>query len=115
MSDFEKPSNVEDEYFAREDVEHLHRLAVKASQEMAAKEKEDLKKLHHMHCPKCGMDLHTLRRGQVEVDTCFNCQGVWLDKGKLETLMTDHERNGSRLMEAVLNIFQRWTPAGKKR
>lgn len=106
--------NLEEEYFAREDVEKKHKLALKQAAELEAKEKEALKKLHHMHCPNCGMTLHKLHRGHVEVDTCFNCQGVWLDKGKLEQLMTEHEQFGSRLMGAVLNIFERWTPAGKK-
>jgi hypothetical protein len=114
MAEFEKPSNVEEEYFAREDVEKKHRLAVARASEMAAKEKEALQKLHFMHCPKCGMELHTLKRGSVEIEACFNCQGMWLDKGELEQLMTDHERFGSRLMGAVLNIFERWTPAGKR-
>ncbi len=115
MPDFEKPSNTEEEYFAREDIEKLHKLAVKRAQEMASKEKEELRKLHHNHCPSCGMELHSLKRGKVDVDFCFNCQGMWLDKGELEVLMTEHERFGSRLMEAVLGIFERWTPAGKKR
>ena len=51
-------TNTEDEYFAREDIEKVHKLAVKQSQEMAAKEREALQKLHYMHCPKCGFDLH---------------------------------------------------------
>jgi hypothetical protein len=114
MAEPTKPSNAEEEYFAREDVEKKHKLHLKRAAEMAAKEREELKKLHHGHCSNCGMELHALQRGRVEVQACFNCQGLFLAKGQLEQLMTEHEAFGSRLMGAVLEIFERWTPAGKK-
>ena len=43
--------------------------------------------LHHMKCPRCGLDLHSLAQGDVEVDTCFHCHGMWLDAGELEKLL----------------------------
>jgi hypothetical protein len=114
MAEISKPSNTEDEYFAREDVEKMHKLALQRAAEMAEQERRDLEKLHHGHCPNCGMELHVLKRGKVDVQTCFNCQGVWLAKGQLERIMNEHERFGSRLVTAVLDIFERWTPSGKR-
>ncbi len=60
-----------------------------------------------MKCPKCGMDLQALKRGEVEVDTCFNCHGIFLDAGELDRLVQHmgHENSG-KWMGAVLNLFK---------
>jgi Zn-finger nucleic acid-binding protein len=109
MSELHKPSNQEEEYFAREEVEKKRRIALKQAEELEQKTKDELKQLHFMKCPKCGMDLHTIKRGHVDIDTCFHCNGVWLDQGELEEL-SKHGMNESRagaVMRAVLNIFKR--------
>ena len=107
MADLDKPSTLEDEYFAREDIEKKRKLALDQARATAQQQREALQKLHHMKCPKCGMDLHTLRKGTVEIDTCFNCNGMWLDAGELEKLVAeDHPQRGS-VMKAVLNIFKK--------
>jgi hypothetical protein len=108
MSEREKPSNQEDEYFAREEIEQKRRLARQQAEQLAQKQRDDLKAVHFMHCPKCGMNLQTLSQGSVEVDTCFNCKGVWLDAGELEQIM----KGGGNLkapsvMSAVLNLFKK--------
>lgn len=107
MAEFDKPSSTEEEYFAREEIEKKRKLALKQAEEMAVKQREDLKKLHFMKCPKCGMDLQTLKKGQVEIDTCFNCQGVWLDAGELDQIMSQGSENSGKVMGAVLNLFKR--------
>lgn len=105
MSD--RPSNLEDEYFAREEIEKKRALTLGQSQSLAAHEKEALKALHYMHCPKCGMDLHTLKRGDIDVDMCFNCKGIWLDANEVNHLVTHEGNFATRLMNAVTNIFGR--------
>lgn len=106
MAEIDKPTNLEDDYFAREDVEKKRKLALQQADELAAKEREERKKLHFMKCPKCGMDLQTLQKGNVEIDTCFNCHGVWLDAGELDQLMRTDESSGV-VMKAVLNLFKK--------
>ena len=107
MSDYDKPSSQEDEYFAREEIEKKRKLALKQAEETAVKEREALKQLHHMKCPKCGMDLHALTKGKVVVDTCFNCHGVWLDAGELEQLLAGAGQEGTgTVMQSVLNIVR---------
>jgi predicted Zn-ribbon and HTH transcriptional regulator len=103
--DHVKPSNLEDDYFAREEIEQKRRLALKQSEVTAAKQREELKQLHFMKCPKCGFDLHSLEKGKVELDTCFNCKGVWLDEGELQALLKTDEQSGS-WTRAVLNLFK---------
>ena len=107
MSDLNKPSSTEEEYFAREDIEKKRKLALEQAEQMAVKQREDLKALHFMKCPKCGMDLQTLKRGQVDIDTCFNCHGIFLDAGELERLMNQSgTENSGKWMGAVLNLFK---------
>lgn len=106
MADFDKPSNTEEDFFAREEIEKKRKLALQQAQELESKKKDELKALHFMKCPKCGMDLHTLNQGSVEVDTCFNCKGVWLDAGELDQLVGPKSDSGA-VMKAVLGIFKR--------
>jgi len=97
-----KPSSSEEEYFAREEAEKKKRLANQINQEMAQEEKERLKKLHWMHCPKCGMELHPLLFKGVTIDKCFGCHGVYLDDGELEKLAGSE----SKLVAAISSLFK---------
>jgi len=105
-------SNLENEYFAREEIEAKRRLARQTAEALAVQQREALKAQHYMHCPKCGMDLHTLDKGTVQVEACFNCDGVWLDKGELEALLAQRQQHpkGLSVTEALLGIFRRPTP-----
>jgi len=106
MADFDKPSNTEEDFFAREDIEKMRKLALQQAADLETKRKDELKALHFMKCPKCGMDLHTLNHGKVEIDTCFNCKGVWLDAGELDQLVGPKNDSGA-VMRAVLGIFKK--------
>ncbi len=86
MSSPQKPSSAEEEYIAREEAEKKRRLALEQAKAMAKAERQKLKDLHHMHCPKCGMQLQEIAFHGVSVDKCFSCNGVWLDDGELEKL-----------------------------
>jgi len=43
-----------------------------------------------MICPRDGTRLNTLTHLGVEVDTCPDCKGLWLDKGEWEKLVETH-------------------------
>ncbi len=98
-----KPSTSEDEYFVREDAEKKRRAALQSKREKAAAELKQLRDLHYMKCPKCGLDLHEVKLRGVDVDVCFSCNGVFLDQRDLERLER-HESSG--VMSAVLNWFK---------
>lgn len=100
-------STQEDEYFAREEIEQKRKLALQRAEELAAKQREELKALHFMKCPKCGMDLQELDRGSVKLDMCFSCRGIWLDEGELDAILEKGQGQGGSVMRAVLNIFGR--------
>jgi hypothetical protein len=101
-----KPTNPEEEYFLREEIEKKRKLALKQAEETENQRKLELKKLHHMRCPKCGMELHTIEKGKVEIDACFNCQGVWLDAGELEQIVSAGDERSGSVMRAVLNFVK---------
>ena len=81
-----KPTENEDEYFAREDAEARRKLALERAHKLAAAERDRLKQLHWMHCPKCGMALETHKFREVQIEKCHHCGGVFLDDGELERL-----------------------------
>jgi len=42
-----------------------------------------------MLCPRCGAELAHDSRQSVEIDTCPECRGVWLDRGELEKILRE--------------------------
>jgi hypothetical protein len=98
-----KPSQSEEEYFVREDAEKKRKLALEMKKQMQAAEQQQLKNLHFMHCPKCGMKMHEVKMRGVDVDVCFSCNGVFLDQGELEHLQKPESH---AVMSAILNWFK---------
>ena len=99
---FDKPSKAEDEYFARQELERRKRVAQEQAAKMAEQEKADLRQLHYMKCPKCGMDLSEIDLHGVKVDQCANCGGVFLDAGELDQL--EHHEPG--VFNKVFSLFR---------
>lgn len=102
MSDYEKPSKAEDEYFARQEIERRKKWAQEQRAKLATDEVERLRQTHWMKCPKCGHDLATMEMHGVSVDHCAHCGGVFLDKGELETLL-QHDQG---ITGKILSIFK---------
>ena len=103
MSEFDKPSKAEDEYFARQELERRKKWAAEQGAKMAAEEKERLKKLHFMKCPKCGMDMTTIEFHGIQIDRCTSCNGTFFDAGEIEQLTTPQN---SGLLGKVMSIFK---------
>ena len=81
-----KPSQTEEEYFARVEAEKKKKLAAEQGRRLNEQQREELKKQHWMRCPKCGMDLQPVPYKGVTMDKCFHCHGVFLDDGELEKI-----------------------------
>lgn len=96
-------SDNEEEYFAR--IEFEKRRKILEDQQLALEDAERvrLKELHHMRCPKCGMELQEIELRGVKVDKCFGCEGIWLDAGELEILSKLDKPASDRL----LSLFRR--------
>jgi phage FluMu protein Com len=78
-----KPSQNEDEYFARRDAEWVKsRRAELDRQEAAA-----AKSASGVKCPRCGNTLTEREFQHVKLDACDRCKGVWFDAGELEMVL----------------------------
>ena len=100
----DKPSQNEDEFFARRDAELIKELRAKQEAEATAAER----KSHHMKCPKCGATLEEREQNHVKVDVCPECHGMWLDQGEVELLSKVSSQNpGSRIVQDLIHLFHR--------
>lgn len=97
-----KPSYSEDEFFAKEEAEKIKRLVREKSQKLIVDEKDKLKQLHWMHCPKCGMDLHPVVIHGTTVDKCFECHGLFLDEAEFEKIAEGE----SSIVDTISRIFK---------
>ena len=100
------PSTPEDEYFARDNAEKMRRLTLETKKAMAADEQRRLRDLHYMHCPKCGMPMKEVRYRNIDVDTCFSCGGIFLDRGEIDVIAHPPQKG---IMAAILNWFKEET------
>jgi hypothetical protein len=98
----QKPGEKEEEYIAKMEYERLKKLEVEKHKRLAEEEKERLKKMHHMRCPKCGMELILIDYKGIEVDKCSKCEGVWLDAGELEAV-SKLEKSG---LDKLFSVFK---------
>jgi hypothetical protein len=81
-----KPSEKEEEYFARLNFEKKKKVEEEKHRKLAEEEKKKLKALHYMKCPKCGMELIEIDYKGIKVDKCTQCAGLWFDAGELEAV-----------------------------
>jgi Zn-finger nucleic acid-binding protein len=102
----QKPSSTEEEYFVREDAEKKRKIALDLKKSLDAAEQKRLRDLHFMRCPKCGMEMHEVRYGGLDVDACFSCGGVFLDKGEIDVIAQPEQKG---IMAAILNWFKEET------
>jgi uncharacterized protein len=95
------PSDKEDEYFARQEADRLRKASEQHRKQMEDEQREKERALHYMKCPKCGMDLQEIEFGDVKIDKCLSCEGLWLDKGELERLQTKESSFVGKLVKAL--------------
>jgi uncharacterized protein len=98
-----KPSDSEEEYFAREEAARLYRLTLEKHRQMAQDEQQALKALHYMHCPKCGMEMKPITLRDVTVERCFNCNGTFFDETQLKRLV---RQESPGLLEKIAAVFR---------
>jgi uncharacterized protein len=99
----QKPSGKEEDFFAREEYERRKRTLEEQQQKLAEDEKQRLRDLHLMKCPKCGMDLVEIDYRTIKIDKCSACEGIWLDAGELEEV-SKLEKPG---LDKLFNFFRK--------
>jgi predicted Zn-ribbon and HTH transcriptional regulator len=98
-----KPSEKEEEYFARLEFEKKKKIEEEKHKQLAEQEKKRLWELHHMRCPKCGMELIEIDYKNIKVDKCPHCDGIWLDAGELESV-SKLEKSG---LDKLFSVFKK--------
>ena len=78
-----KPSQNEDEYFARRDAEWVKQRREELDRQEAAASKS----ASAMKCPRCGTALTEREFLHVKLDACSKCKGAWFDAGELEMVL----------------------------
>jgi len=84
----------EEEFMFRQELERRRRLEVEAeqakllaTQEFQAAVQEAQRQNHWMRCPKCGSELSEVDHGDICIDRCETCEGIWLDAGEMDQLL----------------------------
>jgi hypothetical protein len=98
-----KPSETEEEYFARIEYERLKKSQKESQKKLATDQRAKEKELHYMKCPKCGMNLVEIDYKKIKVDKCSECEGIWLDAGELD--MVAQMDKGS--LDKLFSVFSR--------
>jgi len=97
-----KPSEKEEEYFAKMQFEKKKKIEEEKHKKLAAEEKNRLKELHLMRCPKCGMELIEIDYKNIRIDKCSECNGIWLDAGELDSV----SRIGKSGLDKLFTVFK---------
>lgn len=102
MSTMMKPSKAEEEYFAKQEIDKKKKLAHEVKDRFQEQEREKLKLIHHMHCPKCGLDLQSVTFQGFIIEKCFNCGAVILDQNEFEKLAGSE----SGFISSIVGLFK---------
>ena len=98
-----KPSKREEEDIARMEFEKKKKLEEEKHKNIKENEKKRLKELHHMRCPKCGMELIEIDYKNIKIDKCSECEGIWFDAGELE-IIVKLEKTG---LDKLFSVFKK--------
>ena len=91
-----KPTDQEEEYFARLAFEGQKKALGERAVQAADDERRRILSVVRGRCPKCGSELIPVPYRGIELDKCSGCQGVWLDFGELDQVVPeDHGFFGS--------------------
>ena len=96
-----KPSEKEEEYFIRMEFEKKRKLEEEKHRKLGDEEKKNLKELHYLRCPKCGMELIEIYYNGVHTDKCSECGGIWLDAGEFEML----SKTDKSILNGLFSMF----------
>ena len=84
-----KPTESEDEYFARLEFERRKAALKDVEGRAADADRQRVLAVAKGRCPKCGAALVAVQFRSVEIDKCSHCGGIWLDMGEIEAITPD--------------------------
>jgi uncharacterized protein len=86
-----KPSEQEEEYFARLEFERRKQALAERQSSADAEAAQQQVAVTQFRCPKCGASLIETHYKGMEIDKCSHCQGIWLDSGELERMLPEEQ------------------------
>lgn len=57
-----------------------------AAEALVEEELQEVGKMEDLKCPRCDKVMEKIKKADVIIDVCRECQGMWLDKGEMERL-----------------------------
>jgi|SaaInl7_200m_RNA_FD_contig_31_1869397_length_421_multi_5_in_0_out_0_2 uncharacterized protein len=91
----------EESFFAKQELERKMKRMKEQRSKLDAEEKQKLKELHHMRCPKCGAKLAEISYKDILIEKCISCQGVWFDVDELDRVT----KGENSFLSNMLKIF----------
>ena len=70
-----------------------------------------------LNCPVCdNVPLEEIERGNVMIDVCSNCKGIWLDRGELEKIIQGLQDDKAEILRSNRSNGKRYdsTETNKK-
>ncbi|MBI4845380.1 MAG: zf-TFIIB domain-containing protein [Candidatus Omnitrophica bacterium] len=58
-----------------------------------------------MKCPVCKAELKKVKRGDVVIDSCDLCYGIWLDRGELEKVASYTDETLKKTVNRIKSIL----------
>ncbi|MBI3032116.1 zf-TFIIB domain-containing protein [Candidatus Woesearchaeota archaeon] len=61
------------------------------------------KQLHEQYgeqlllCPRCSVEMEKIKKGEVIIDLCKHCNGMWLDDNEINKLVSLAKKQKNRL------------------
>ena len=94
-------------------LEHEEELIKKAREERRearrareSAESEKRRELHWRKCPECGSDLHVETIEEVDAAKCAACEGIFFNRGDLETLLLRHDEHRRGFFRRLLGFHR---------
>lgn len=93
----------EEKWAFEQEMNAMREYQRKIREKIEKEERKMLKELHHMRCPKCGMELREIKFKGVNIDKCFSCEGAWFDAGEIETMLALEKTT----LDSILGLFKK--------
>jgi len=87
-------------------IEAARQKRLEAQRALQTAEAEERRRLHWHKCPKCGSDMHTQTIEGVDVEKCSGCEGIFFDRGELESLLLKHDEHRRGFFRRLLGFHK---------
>lgn len=100
-----------EEFIARSESSKKSMLAERFKKESEESEKLQLKELHWMHCPNCGITLNESKYKGMPIAKCSDCHGIFIDEKILQAFAGEDDtpevtpETKPEEQNMVLNLF----------